>query len=638
MDPVIPGLPDVIGRHYQVVARVGTGGMGVVYKAIDTRLNRAVAIKSIHDRRLLDARDRLRSEALAAASLDHPYICKVYELIEDGSETYLVMEYVDGETLSSILKRRAPSITETVQLGCEIVEGLAAAHARGLVHRDVKPSNVMVTSHGHVKLLDFGLAQDDPVSTPGDETRTPPSRHGSHAGTPHYMAPEQAVGEPVTARADLFSTGVVLFECLAGKLPFAGTSPYDYVRHLLSDDPRPLDRLAPTAPVDLVRLVERCLAKTPANRPASAAEMLNELRRIAGGLTATGGILPTAAGARQTRRWQLVALLAVLTVAASVAWIWFGSRPPAETLRQSRPFVNWASETGGSRVSPDGRWVSFVSARGGVMQLLAQSVDSTDAQSLTLGPGVPRTHVWSPDGREIAVVIRRADRTELIVVPAFFGGEPRVRIAMDELPEVRALRWIGHEVFLQVADGRNPRSLRRADLEQRSLQLAGTGWKLPGELRSFDVSPDGRRVVYALASDGREDLWESAIDGSGLARLTNDEYFERQPIWNGHGSTVLYQSNRGGPVDLWELALGTGRASQLTSSDTEETPGGTSADGSLISFHQDSEGARLWQWNTRTREGQPLGDDESSDFLPPSRTTAASWRSIARRQARHQVF
>jgi Tol biopolymer transport system component/tRNA A-37 threonylcarbamoyl transferase component Bud32 len=617
MDARTPDLPAVIGRHYQIVARVGTGGMGVVYKAIDTRLNRAVAIKSIHDPRLLDARDRLRAEALAAAALDHPYICKVYELIEDGDETYLVMEYVDGETLSSILKRRAPSITETVQLGCEIVEGLAAAHARGLVHRDVKPSNVMVTTHGHVKLLDFGLAQEDVVSTPGDETRTSPSRHGSHAGTPHYMAPEQAVGEPVTARADLFATGVVLFECLTGKLPFAGTSPYDYVRHLLSDDPRSLDRLAPTAPVDLVRLIERCLEKTPANRPASAAEVLNELRRIAGALTATGGVLPTMAATRQTRRWQMVAIAAALTGAAAALWIWLGSRPPADLLRQSRPFATWASDSGGSRVSPDGRWVSFISARGGAMQLLAQSVDGTDAQPLTLGPGVPRTHVWSPDGREVAVVIRRADRTELVVVPAFFGGQPRVVIPIEPvLHEVRALRWIGSDVFLQVSDGKNTRSLLQADLERRAVEVASGAWRLSGELRSFDVSPDGRRVVYAVAAGGREDLWESAIDGAGLRRLTDDEYFERHPIWNGHGNTVLYQSNRGGPTDLWELAVDSLRASPLTSSDTQEMPGGTSADGAVISFHQESEETRLWQWHARTREGQPLVHDVPNDFSP----------------------
>jgi Tol biopolymer transport system component len=611
------GLPDVIGRYYQVVARIGTGGMGTVYKAIDTRLNRAVAIKAIHDRHLLEARDRLRAEALAAAALDHPYICKVYELIDEGPETYLVMEYVDGETLASILRRGVPPIGQVVQLGCEIVEGLAAAHGRGLVHRDVKPSNVMVTSHGHVKLLDFGIAREDVASTPGDKTHTSPEAQRSSAGTPHYMAPEQAAGQPVTARADLFSTGVVLFECLTGRLPFAGASPYDYVRHLLTDDPRPLDRLAPSAPHDLVLLIERCLEKAPADRPASALDVLTELRRIAGALTATNVALPSAGAMRQTRRWRLVAVASVIGVAAAAIWFWIASRPPPEPLRQSRPFVTWTSEASGSRVSPDGRWVSFLSARGGVMQLLVQSVDSSEARPMTLGPGVPLAHVWSPDGREVAVVIKRGDRTVLVVVPAFFGGEPRVSMPIDPSPpEVRALRWIEQGIFLQVNDGKQGRSIVRADLTRRAFEPVSTHWKLPGDLRSLDIRPDGRRVVYAVSADGREDLWESALDGSELRRLTDDEYFERHPIWSGTGQTVIYQSNRGGPVDLWELAPDTGRSWLLTSSGTEETPGGTSADGSLISFHQESEDTKLWLWHTGAGEGHPLAGDVPNDFSP----------------------
>jgi serine/threonine protein kinase len=618
MDSDTPGLPDTIGRHYRVVARVGTGGMGVVYKAIDTRLNRAVAIKAIHDRRLLDARDRLRAEALAAAALDHPYICKVYELIEDGTDTYLVMEYVDGQTLASILRTGLPPVSEVVQLGCEIVEGLAAAHARGLVHRDIKPSNVMVTGHGHVKLLDFGLARSDVSSTPGDETHTSPAATGSHAGTPHYMAPEQAVGEPVTARADLFSTGVLLFECLTGKLPFVGSSPYDYVRHLLSDDPRPLDRLAPSAPIDLVRLVERCLQKTPADRPASAGELLIELRRISGALTATGIALQTAGHARQTRRWQFAAVSSVVVMAALVIWWWTASRPPPEPLRQSRPFAAWASESTGSRVSPDGRWVSFLSVRAGVLQLLVQSIDSSDARPVSLGPGTPRSHVWSPDGRELAVTIDRAGSQYLIVVPAFFGGDPRVTVEIVRANTPRTLRWIGDGVFLvAVEPGTATRVLHRVNLVNRSMEALSRGWKLPGELRSLDVHPDGHRVVLGIAdANRREDLWETDLTGSTLRRLTDDEFFDRSPVWIGAGDTVLYQSNRGGPVDLWELIPESGHTRPLTSSATGETPGGASADGAVISFHEESEDAKLWTWFPGTRQSLPLTRDASTDFSP----------------------
>jgi serine/threonine-protein kinase len=231
----------------------------VVYKAIDLQLHRSVAVKALEERRLHQpgAALRLRTEALAAASLDHPYICKVYELVETATDTFIVMEFVEGETLSSMLKRGAMPLMQTLQLGREIAEGLANAHARGLVHRDVKPSNVMVTPHGHVKLLDFGVAGADVESTPKDATRTLAPQLTAHAGTPQYMAPEQAAGQPVTTRADLFSLGVVLYECLTGRLPFSGTTTFDYVRHVMQSPPKRLDKVAPDTPADLVDLTPR---------------------------------------------------------------------------------------------------------------------------------------------------------------------------------------------------------------------------------------------------------------------------------------------------------------------------------------------------------------------------------------------
>jgi serine/threonine-protein kinase len=228
-------LPDVIGGRYRIVSRLGVGGMGIVYKATDTQLNRSVAVKALEERRMHvpGAAARLRSEALAAASLDHPYICKVYELVETPADTFIVMEFIDGETLASMLKRGKLPLPQVLQLGREIAEGLANAHARGLVHRDVKPGNVMVTPHGHVKLLDFGIAGADVESASKDETRTLSPHLTIHTGTPQYMAPEQAAGLPVTTRADLFSLGVLLYESLTGQLPFSGTTTFDYVRHVM---------------------------------------------------------------------------------------------------------------------------------------------------------------------------------------------------------------------------------------------------------------------------------------------------------------------------------------------------------------------------------------------------------------------
>jgi serine/threonine protein kinase/Tol biopolymer transport system component len=610
-------LPDAIVRRYRIEGQVGSGGMGVVYKATDTRLNRSVAIKAIHDGRFRQSGDPLRAEALAGASIDHPYICKVYELIEEETEAYLVMEFVEGETLSAILRRGRPPLSQAVQLASEIVEGLAAAHARGLVHRDVKPSNVIVTADGHVKLLDFGLAREDFIAGPSDRTRTAPTDRSDHtAGTPQYMSPEQAAGQAVTFRADLFSVGVVMFECLTGELPFVGKSSYDYVRHLLTDAPRRLDRLAPGAPADLVDLVERCLEKNPANRPDSAADMLNDLRRISGSLTATGGSFNTAGAVRSKRQWQYAAAAIAVAGLGISAWQWVNRRPAAEPLRRSRPVVMWSSEETASRLSADGKWLSFVSNRDGAAQLFVQPVAGTEARPVTLSAGRILGHAWSPSGDQIVVALGRREEASLQVVPAFFGGVASQNLTISPAPsDVRVLRWVGRRVFLQLTRNAG-RSLSVADLDASTVTDLSASWSLNGTLLNLDVHPDGRQVVMALRSGDQEDLWATDLSGASPRRLTNDPFFERMPIWSGAGNAIIFQTNRGGQSDLWELETGSSRFRPLTSSQTEETPEGTSADGLVLTFQQSADEAKLWLIDPATRAGRQLASDALSDFAP----------------------
>jgi serine/threonine protein kinase len=620
-------LPDAITRRYRVEGEVGSGGMGVVYKATDTRLNRAVAIKAIHDGRFRQTGDALRVEALAAASIDHPYICKIYELIEDDADAYLVMEFVEGETLSAILHRGKPPISQSVQLASEIVEGLAAAHGRGLVHRDVKPSNVIVTPDGHVKLLDFGIARADVIAKPSDRTRTSPSDASDHsAGTPQYMSPEQAAGQPVTFKADLFSVGVVLFECLTGQLPFTGSSAYDYVRHLLTDAPRRLDRLAPGAPAALVDLVERCLEKNPAERPESASAVLGELRHVAGALTSVGGSFNTVGSERLKRRWQWTAAAIAVAGAGIAIWQWQASRPAADPLRRSRPVVMWSSEETGSRLSADGKWLSFISTRDGAAQLFVQPVSGTEARPVTLSAGRILSHAWSPSGDQIAVALDRRTGDVLQIVPAFFGGAAVQTLILDPAPnDVRVLRWVGRRIFLQLSTNAGP-VLSMADLDAGTVTGVSGSWSLTGRLIYVDVHPDGRRVVLALASGDQEDLWETDLAGASPRRLTDDAFFERMPIWSGSGEAIIFQTNRGGQSDLWEIESDSGRLRSLTSSQSEETPEGTSADGSIVSFQQSTDEAKLWLIDPATRASRQLASDARSDIAP---VLSADGRTLA---------
>ena len=610
-------LPDVIGGRYRIVSRLGVGGMGVVYKATDLQLHRSVAVKALAERRLTlaGAGGRLRTEALAAASLDHPYICKVYELIDTGHDTFIVMEFVEGETLASMLKRGVLPHPQTLQLGREIAEGLANAHARGLVHRDVKPSNVMVTSHGHVKLLDFGIAGADVESMPKDATRTLSPHLTIHAGTPQYMAPEQAAGQPVTTRADLFSLGVLLYECLTGQLPFSGTTTFDYVRHVMQSAPRRLDRVAPETPADLVDLVNRCLEKTPADRPDSAEAVVADLRRLQDLLTAPVGSVRTARQARAGRRWKTVAAAAVGIAAIAVSWRLLTPRTSTDDVRrQLRPVVTTSAVEFDSRISPDGAWLSFISTASGTSRIMVQRLDGGEARPLTLAAGQPMSQLWSPDGTHIAAILLLDGRHVLQVYPAFFGGEPIQTIALGELQTADLRRWIDRDLYVEIWTG-SGMSLRQVSLDSSSATHdLNAAWTIDGTLRGADVRPDGRAAVIAVHKNGREDLWTLNLDGSALRPLMDDVYFDKDPRWIGRGDGVVFQSNRGGQLDLWRVDVRTKALTPLTSGEAEDIAESTSADGTTISYRQLTKDANLWAFTGGAP--QQLTQDSLSDYSP----------------------
>jgi serine/threonine protein kinase len=595
--------------------------MGVVYKAIDQQLNRPVAVKAVEDRRLLlpGATLRLRSEALLAASLDHPYICKIYELVETPTDAFIVMEFVEGETLASALKRGQPPLTFTLQVAREIAEGLAAAHKQGLVHRDIKPANVMITPNGHVKLLDFGVAGTDVESAPADRTHTILPQFTSHAGTPHYMAPEQAAGQPVTARADLFSLGVLMFECLTGTLPFSGSTTFDYVRNVMQSTPRRLDRIAPETPAKLVDLVESCLEKVPAERPESADAVVSALRRMSDTLTGTVENLRTVRDVRAGRRWKLFGAAALILAIAVVAWTLLAPAAPGDLPRQRRPLLTSAADESNSRISPDGQWVSFLSTSGGVSQVMVQQIEGGDARQVTTGPGRPVSQIWSPDGRQLACVLSIDEKLVLNVYPAFFGGATSLAIPLpiERRPSRLTMqRWIDRTIYLETY-GSNGIVLYRVNLDApHEFVNLSAGWTLPGTLRQVDVHPDGSRAAVILREKEQDDLWVIGLDGTGLRRLTNDATFERAPLWNGAGSRVIVQSNRGGQIDLWEIDAESGRATALPSGEGEAIPESTSADGSIISFRRVSRSARLWTWPIAGGPGRQITQDALGDHAP----------------------
>jgi Flp pilus assembly protein TadD/predicted Ser/Thr protein kinase len=339
----------VIGRrlsHYDVLADLGAGGMGVVYRAHDTRLDRDVAIKVLPTDRPLTqtARRRFQREAMAASALNHPNIITIYEVNSEGNTDFMVMEYVRGATLSSVLKNRKLELSEAIRYCIQIADALTKAHAAGIVHRDLKPGNIMVTEDGLVKVLDFGLAKFNPNMATGDSELTDAERTnqftltqpGAVTGTVAYMSPEQARGEPVDARSDIFSFGIVMFEMFSGHLPFVGPNSIALLHNLHFSPPRNITQMRPGVPKPLVSLIARMLEKKTEKRVQTMAEVGGELRRGAVGLvdgpltwhpsdaTIDMARAPSSWQGRFSKRqiWMAVGFLVLLVLAATGGWRW----------------------------------------------------------------------------------------------------------------------------------------------------------------------------------------------------------------------------------------------------------------------------------------------------------------------------
>ncbi|MEE9235038.1 MAG: protein kinase [Candidatus Acidoferrales bacterium] len=393
---------------YEILAPLGVGGMGEVYRARDTRLDRTVAIKVLpaHLSENARLRQRFEREARALASLSHPHICTLHDVGHENGVHFLVMEYLEGETLAARVEKGPLPTEQVLRAGIEIADALDKAHRQGVIHRDLKPGNIMLTKTG-AKLLDFGLAKaaTNLVATALTKMSTAPTQsqpittEGTILGTLHYMAPEQLEGREVDTRSDIFALGAVLYEMGTGRKAFSGQSQASVIAAILSSEPPPMATLQPMTPPALDRAVKRCLGKDPEERWQSARDLMLELKWVQAGPAAEVPA-PGIACRRRRERLAWVAAVLALATALGLAIVYF-NRPTRET-HTTRFSVSLPENAEGvfSRVSPDGRYLAFSIASGGQRQLWLRPLNAVSAQPLPGTEGA-RFPFWSPDSRLI---------------------------------------------------------------------------------------------------------------------------------------------------------------------------------------------------------------------------------------------
>jgi serine/threonine protein kinase len=548
--------------HYKIIREIGRGGMGEVFLAHDTRLERPVALKMLPHQftKNLEQVKRFEREARAASALNHPNIITIHDIVQEGDTHFIATEFIEGQTLRQKLANGKLNLQEAVGIAIQIAIALKAAHAAGIIHRDIKPENIMVRDDGLVKVLDFGLAKpftgDDSTghifATPANDLRTNPE---TFMGTVGYMSPEQVLREPIDHRTDIFSLGVVIYEMLAGERPFKGNDFTDIMDAVLNSTPSRPDAGENYFAVE--KIVDTALQKERQTRYQSADDLLLDLQSLARELNLEKSVIENQAPFRQKPNWLGIAAWAISGIILIILTVYGVTKrnsnlealPTPAFIVAAKPFSQTQALEYNPSFSPDGQSIIFESFAYGTSDIYMQRIGDRTAVNLTenYSPAAAQP-TFSPDGERIAFW------SHGIYTMNIKGGD--IKRISDEghnpawSPDGREIVYATDRT---IDSGRTivPSQLWVVTVETREKRLLNEG-----DATQPKWSPHGQRIAYwNTHHGGQRDIWTMSASGGDEVAVTNDEFEDWGPVWSPDGKYLYFLSNRGGSMNLWRVAI-----------------------------------------------------------------------------------